>query len=528
MFRSLCLLAAFPAIESVNTDAGYDCSDPHTISASSVYMSGDADYDDRRMAQYARLSGTHAFASAKLSPGVLVYCSKESHVQNAIKFAGACGYKVTVRSGGHSYTGSSACHTSNCMQLDLTEMTNIYVLGFSIYSDPGLRLSKFAEFTSIFGLSVPHGGCATVGVGGHMQSSAWGMMTHSHGSGLDRVSSFRMVTANGEVAAYSRDDMDNTIYKSVLGSAPGSFGVATQYTFDGVQDLTVPFVRMITISIPYTKDRFLASLKQTQFIVMDQEAKNLRDMKILHVTGPDTEDVHTSDCYIRIYALWTGVDTGIMSSSFKKLYTQPFWDMPHQPFPLSADVPATLAVATRLMVNQWTNHNDRYAVQAFHSDYWWSDEFLDILGDEVDRRVDLMPNVYPSFQFLPLGSNSQWARNAGMNSLTWRDTRAYIDDWVFVKNEDDYKKVSQDMHDFRERTKKYWVNSDGQERQTYMSPMTTYVNSTDLSNPSIRKQFFADDEQYRALQAVKAQLDPTAMFNNMGTIQLPSKDDLVV
>jgi len=115
-----------------------------------------------------------------------------------------------------------------------------------------------------------------------------------------------------------------------------------------------------------------------------------------------------------------------------------------------------------------------------------------------------------------------------MNSLTWRDTRSYVDDWVFVKNEEDYEKVSQDMHDWRENTKKYWVNSDGQPRQTFMSPMTTYTNSTDLTVESNRKQFFPDDDQYRALQNLKAQLDPTAMFNNMGTIPLPSQAESIV
>jgi hypothetical protein len=44
---------------------------------------------------------------------------------------------------------------------------------------------------------------------------------------------------------------------------------------------------------------------------------------------------------------------------------------------------------------------------------------------QVDERVAMIPDVYPSFQFLPLGANTQWARNAGMNSLTWRDARAY-------------------------------------------------------------------------------------------------------
>ena len=66
-------------------------------------------------------------------------------------------------------------------------------------SGPGINLLNFAKFSLKYLLSVPHGGCSKVGMGGHLQSSSWGMMTQSHGSGLDHVHSFRMVLANGTV-----------------------------------------------------------------------------------------------------------------------------------------------------------------------------------------------------------------------------------------------------------------------------------------------------------------------------------------
>jgi hypothetical protein len=96
------------------------------------------------------------------------------------------------------------------------------------------------------------------------------MMSHSHGSGLDRVSSFRMVLANGSILVASRNDANATVYQAVLGSAPGSWGVITQYTLDGVRDLECPFTRMIVITMVYSKASFLAAFRQTQFIVKDQ------------------------------------------------------------------------------------------------------------------------------------------------------------------------------------------------------------------------------------------------------------------
>ena len=135
-----------------------------------------------------------------------------------------------------------------------------------------------------------------------------------------------------------------------------------------------------------------------------------------------------------------------------------------------------LSLATRMFANTWTNHDDRYMIQAYHSDHWWSDEFMEVLATEVDERVAMIPNVYPSFQYMPLGQQSTWARNAGMNALTWRDARAYVDDWMFVKNDTMYDTIRTRLHDFCERTRKYWQYKDGSDRSTWMTPMTTYDN----------------------------------------------------
>jgi len=201
---------------------------------------------------------------------------------------------------------------------------------------------------------------------------------------------------------------------------------------------------------------------------------------------------------------------------------KPFQDLAHDPFPGSIDIPMPLSLATKLFASLWTNHNDRYAVQSFHSDHWWSDEFIDLLATEMDERVAMIPEVYPSFQFLPLGSNTQWARNAGMNALTWRDARAYVDDWMFVKNESRYEEIAARMRNFSERTRHFWEYSDGSERSTWMSPSTIHPNSTDLRNETIARKFFPNSAEFERLKLLKAELDPKDLFSNVGTIPLPN------
>jgi len=204
-------------------------------------------------------------------------------------------------------------------------------------------------------------------------------------------------------------------------------------------------------------------------------------------------------------------------------YMQPFWNMDHLPYPMTFRTPMPLSIAANAVASPWTHHHYRYAVTSWHRDYWWDDEFLQLMATEVDERVAMVPEAYPSFQFLPVGGSSQWARNAGMNSLTWRDARAYVDDWMFVKSDERYQEVADRMRDFREKTRRYWLHSDGRDHSTWMSPSTVHPNATELRNWTVAQQFFPNMTQFHELQALKVEPDPHGMFSNKGTIPLPNQ-----
>lgn len=57
------------------------------------------------------INATHQYASARVrtAPSFIVEAMNQADVQSAVMFASTCGYKVTARSGGHSYVGSSSC-----------------------------------------------------------------------------------------------------------------------------------------------------------------------------------------------------------------------------------------------------------------------------------------------------------------------------------------------------------------------------------------------------------------------------------
>jgi len=498
-----------------HVDAG-GC-DPHTnIKGAKVWLPGESGFDEKRLAQYAGLMGPIADVDANLNPRLLVSCGDEEQVQSALSFARTCGHSVVIRGGGHSYTGLSSCRDRSCMQLDVSEINHLSVDDDLLTVGPGARLLGFNLFMRNHSLSLPHGVCTGVGIGGHLQSSAYGPLSHAYGSGLDHVESFRMVLANGVLINVSRHDANTTLYKSILGSAPGSWGVITEYTVRGIRDTDTPPTLMIRAQYDWSKANFTAVLRHLQFIAKDQEDRNLRDMRVIMFAAPPSEG-DDLNMYIRVHMLWTGVDSGDMTQEWQERYVGPLLNlMPDQ----YHDVPSVLSNST--LLTAWTNHGDRYAMQDLISDRWWSDEFIDKIADEMDERVKMMPDMYPSFQFNPLGTNSQWTRNAGMNSLTWRVFRAYADDWMFVKNESLYQEAVNRLHDFRERTRSFWQFSDGSERSTWMSPRPNASNLRDAANA---RQFFPNSTQFQQLRSLKAELDPTGLFHNPNTIPLPTSAD---
>lgn len=191
-------------------------------------------YDQSRK-QYASNMASSEISDKVLSPDVIAFCSTDNEVLQAIEFGKACGYKITIRSGGHQYAGFSSCAADVdgpvCMQIDTSalesshydEVNNELTLG------PGLDIEQVHSILVPLGITVPMGICKSVNVGGHFQSSAAGFLARSMGLGLDHVVSFRIALANGTIVTAKRGD---ELYWAALGGSPGSWVSAHLFYVD--------------------------------------------------------------------------------------------------------------------------------------------------------------------------------------------------------------------------------------------------------------------------------------------------------
>ncbi|KAL7485911.1 hypothetical protein ACHAW6_011506 [Cyclotella cf. meneghiniana] len=192
---------------------------------------------------YTHASKQYASAVVATAPSYIVQATKQTDVQAAVMFAAHCEYKVTARSGGHSYIGSSSCDGSQvpCIQIDVGNISHIEVTELPTGSNqvevgPGVQLVDLYPVLMDNDLYIPAGECGGVGVGG------FGHFGRSLGRFNSHVAAFDIVLADGSLVTVSSPQnkvsskLNDDIWYAVIGGASGSFGVIVDTTFNPVKE----------------------------------------------------------------------------------------------------------------------------------------------------------------------------------------------------------------------------------------------------------------------------------------------------
>lgn len=112
---------------------------------------------------------------------------------------------------------------------------------------PCVPLKVLSANLQKFKVSIPHGECPLVNVGGHAQTGGFGHIIHSFGLCLDYVQKFDIVLADGTWRTVERpdpafvpqndeDQLRIELFRGVLGGNAGSFGIVTKYYFNSIKD----------------------------------------------------------------------------------------------------------------------------------------------------------------------------------------------------------------------------------------------------------------------------------------------------
>ena len=169
-------------------------------------------------------------------PQALVRCANTQDVALALAFAHENSLPLTVRSGGHGYTGNSA---TTGMVIDVGPMSTITVGSGTATIGAGAKLVDIYDQLSSQGVCIPSGTCPTIGIAGITQGGGIGVVDRAYGLTCDSLVSAQVVLADGTVVTADADTHAD-LFWALRGGGGGNFGIVTSMTFNtfATSDLT--------------------------------------------------------------------------------------------------------------------------------------------------------------------------------------------------------------------------------------------------------------------------------------------------
>lgn len=192
----------------------------------------------RRIRGKVVVPGMPEYANARLgnpvyphvfSPKIIVYCAVPNDVRVCLEAAQRHGWRPTCRSGGHSSAGFSV---NNGMVLDVSLMSHVAVDVHARRANvgAGTTLGELNATLGIYGLHVPGGTCADVGVAGHMMGGGYGFTSRQYGLNCDTVTSVKVMLADGTIV-HASSEVNPDLHWAVRGGTGNQFGVLLDITY---------------------------------------------------------------------------------------------------------------------------------------------------------------------------------------------------------------------------------------------------------------------------------------------------------
>ncbi|MFI7617592.1 FAD-binding oxidoreductase [Nonomuraea terrae] len=188
--------------------------------AGQVLLPGDEGYDRHRSVWNAMVDRR---------PAVIARCTDRGDVATAVRFGSAHGLEIGVLCGGHSILGLPV--TDGGLLIDLSPMDAVRVdpAGRRAWVQGGALLGALDRATQPYGLATTAGNVSHTGVGGLTLGGGMGWLARAYGLSCDNVTSFEMVTADGDVVR--ADAKENADLFWGLRGGGGNFGVVTEFEF---------------------------------------------------------------------------------------------------------------------------------------------------------------------------------------------------------------------------------------------------------------------------------------------------------
>ena len=188
--------------------------------AGKVITPDDADYDTARIQWNNDIDRR---------PVAIARCASPADIAAALGFAREQALEVSVRGGGHAFSGAGVCDGG--LMIDLSAMRQVSICAAARLAQVGggATVAELDAATQVHGLALPTGVISHTGVGGLTLGGGIGWLTHKAGLTIDNLVSVDMVLADGRYVHASPDEHAD-LFWAVRGGG-GNFGVVTTFEF---------------------------------------------------------------------------------------------------------------------------------------------------------------------------------------------------------------------------------------------------------------------------------------------------------
>jgi hypothetical protein len=412
-------------------------------------------------------------------PDLVAQASDIADVVDAIKLAQRERLRVSVCSGGHSWSGNHIREGGLLLDVSRLSAVTIDPQARRATSGPGRLQHELAAALNRRGMFFPTGHCRGIGLGGYLLQGGFGWHSRAVGPACMSVVGVDIVTADGD-SVYASEDENEDFYWAARGAGPGFFGVVTRFHLRVYPKPRVIGCALQTFPLSVLESFFRWVHAVGPEIPLSVELNVLICKEASGVGGPGIE----------IFAPVFENDLAASLSALDFLNKSPLrgrsaWNVPFAPTPIS--------VMSRIVMSHYPEGH-RWAV-----DNMWTHAPVDELLPGLVKIAETMPPPPSHMLWLP------WVPR------TRRPDMAYsLEDDVYIAA---YGGWQSEKDDDRFAP---WAESRMQEMQHLAS-------GCQLADENLERRWirFMADGHFARLDAIRRQRDATARFH--GWIGMPER-----
>jgi FAD/FMN-containing dehydrogenase len=187
-----------------------------------LLIKGAAGYEEARLGAVWNARKPNRF------PAAVLLARSDHDVSKGVTFAATNGWKVSIRSGGHSWIGNGVRDGGLLIDLSALDDVTIDKTNRRATARPAVQGTVFNALLAAQGLVFPSGHCPSVGVGGFLLGGGYGWNSRALGPACFSVEAIDVVLADGELV-HADDQTHPDLLWAARGSGPGFFGIVTRF-----------------------------------------------------------------------------------------------------------------------------------------------------------------------------------------------------------------------------------------------------------------------------------------------------------